>query len=118
MDILGSEARCAPGHEEAADAVVGLGPDGRDVRDAAVGNPHLAAGQDPVIAIAHRPGAHAGRVRSEVWLGQPEAADRLARGQPRKPLLLLLLRAVLPDREHRQRTLHRYEAAQAAVPGL
>ena len=58
------------------------------------------------------------RVGAEVGLGQPEAADRLARGHARQPRLLLLLAAVLPDREHRQRALHRHERAQAAVARL
>ena len=62
---------------------------------------------------AHRAGVGAG-----VGLGQPEAADRLARVHPRQPALLLLLGAPAPDREHRQRALHRDEAADARVAGL
>ena len=57
-------------------------------------------------------------VGPEVRLGQPEAADHVAGGHRRQPLLALLLAAVPVDGEHRQRTLHRHHAAQAAVDGL
>ena len=53
-----------------------------------------------------------------IRLGEAEAADRLAGRHPGQPLLLLLLRAVLPDREHGQRALDRDQAAQAGVGGL
>ena len=39
-------------------------------------------------------------------------------GHPRQPLLALLLAAPVVDREHRQRPLHRDQAAQPAVDGL
>ena len=58
------------------------------------------------------------RVAAGGGFGQPEAADQLALGHARQPLLLLLLRAVLVDRAHRQRPLHRDEGAQAGVAGL
>ena len=59
------------------------------------------------------PGVGAG-----VRLGQPEAADRLARVHGRQPALLLLLRAPAPDRVHRERALHRDGAADARVARL
>ncbi|OBC06560.1 hypothetical protein A5788_13700 [Gordonia sp. 852002-50816_SCH5313054-c] len=36
-----------------------------------------------VTAVAFSVGAHAGRIRAEVWFSQTEAADRFARGRPR-----------------------------------
>ena len=56
-------------------------PDDGDVGDRAVGDPHLGAVEDPVVAVAARacvriePGSE-----PAVGLGQAEAADRLARG--------------------------------------
>src|SRR4051794_21857779 len=61
-DVGGGEAGSAGWHEEAADAVFGAGPDGGDVGDAAVGDPHLVAGDDAVAAVADGAGAHAGGV--------------------------------------------------------
>ena len=57
-------------------------------------------------------------VAAGVGLGQPEAAEHLAGGHPRQPLLLLLLGAPAVDRVHRQRALHGHEAAQPRVDGL
>ena len=62
--------------------------------------------------------AHRARVGAGVRLGQTEAADRLAGVHRRQPALLLLLGAPLPDREHRQRALHRDGAADAGVARL
>ena len=65
--------------EEAADlAVLGARPDDRDVRDRAVRDPHLRAGQDPVGAVAARVRAHRAGVGAGVGLGEAEAADRFA----------------------------------------
>ena len=50
-----------------------------------------------------------------IGLGEPEAPDRVTGGHPRQPLLFLLLAAVLPDREHGQRSLH---GSRAAHPGV
>ena len=63
-------------------------------------------------------GAHAAGIGAEVRLGQPETADGVAGGHRGQPLLALLLAAVPVDGEHRQRALHRHQAAQAAVDGL
>jgi hypothetical protein len=72
------------------------------------------------VAAAHLlcRGAHGAGVRAGVGLGQPEAADDLARGQPRQVLATLLLGAVLEDREHHQARLHRHGRAIAAVHAL
>ena len=53
-----------------------------------------------------------------VGLGQAEAADHLAGVHRRQPALLLLLGAPAPDREHRERALHRDGAAHPGVAGL
>ena len=58
------------------------GPDDRDVGDRAVGDPHLGAVQDPVVAVASRARAHRAGVGAGVRLGQAEAADRLAGRHP------------------------------------
>ena len=117
-DLRRREARRRRRYDEAADAVVRPGPDHRDVGHRAVGDPHLRAVQHPVVAVAPGVRAHTGRVRAEVRLGQAEAADRLARGHPRQPLVLLLLAAVLPDRVHRQRPLHRHQRTHPGVGRL
>ena len=46
-------------------------------------------------------------------LGQPEAADQIARVHSLQPALFLFLGAPAPDGEHRQRSLHRDRAARA-----
>ena len=105
--------------DEPADlAVLGSRPDDRDVGDRAVRDPHLGAVQDPVRPIAPRVRAHRAGIGARVRLRQPEAADHLARVHPRQPVLLLLLRAPAPDREHRERALHRDGAADARVTRL
>ena len=105
--------------EEAADrAVVRARPDGRDVGDRPVRDPHLGAVQDPVGAVAARVRAHRAGVGARVGLGEAEAADRLAGVHRRQPALLLLLGAPAPDREHRERALHRDRAADARVARL
>ena len=118
MDVAGGEARRVGGDHEAPDAVVGLRPHDGHVGDPAVRDPHLRPVEDPVVAVAPGAGAHVDRVGAEVGLGQAEAADRVAGGHARQPRLLVLLAAVLPDREHRQRALHGDERAQPAVARL
>ena len=63
-------------------------------------------------------GPHAGRVRSEVRLGQPKAADRFTGLQSRQPALLLLLRTKSVNRIHHQRALHADETAQPGIAAL
>src|SRR5438876_121156 len=79
--------------------------------DRPVRDPHLRPVEDPVAPVPARGRAHRAGVGAGVGLGQPEAAEQLARVHGRQPALLLLLRAPPPDREHRQRALHRHEAA-------
>ena len=106
-------------HDEAADPVVGPGPDHGDVGHRGVGDPHLGAAQHPVVAVADGAGRHRGRIGAVVGLGQAEAADRRRRPPSSgSQLLLLLLRAEPPDRVHGQRPLHADQAAHAGVAGL
>ena len=74
------EARRVGRDDEPADALVGLGPHDRDVGDAAVGDPHLRAVQDPVAAVAPRVRAHAtpGRCPSRARSGRSSRWPRPA----------------------------------------
>ena len=55
-------------------------------------HPALGAGEDPVVAVAHGPGAHAHHVAAGLRLGEAEAGALLA-GRDRRDVLLLLLLA-------------------------
>ena len=116
--VAGRETRRARRHDESDDPFFGPGPHDRDVGDRTVGDPHLRAVEDPVGAVAPCGGAHARRVGPEVRLGQPEASDDVTGGHRGQPLVALFLTAPAVDREHRQRPLHRHEAAQTAVDRL
>ena len=118
LDFLGAEAGHALLQHEALDAVVGLRPDDGDVGQVAVGDPHLAAGDQPVVAVAHCAGLHVGRVGTAVRFGQTEAADHLAGGHVRQPAQALFFAAEGVDRMHAQRTLHAHEAANAGIATL
>ena len=107
------------GDDETADAVVGLGPDDGDVGDGAVGDPHLAAVEDPVAAVAAGAGAHAAGVGAGVGLGETEAADRLPRRHAAAATRFFCSsRAPAPDGEHGQRSLDRDQRPDAGVGGL
>ena len=95
-----------------------LRPDHGDVRDVAVRDPPLRPVEDVLVALAAGIRPHAGRVRTEVRLGQAEAADRVAARQPRQPRATLLLRPVGVDRIHDETGLHAREGAQPAVTAL
>jgi len=85
-DTLGPALRCR------------LGVDQQHVGDGAVGDEHLAAVQDVVIAFAPRGGAHAAeRVGSRPGLGQAERADPLPCAQFRQVALLLRRCTVAQD---------------------
>ena len=91
--------------QEARDAApagvgVGLGEDDVDVGDPGVGDPVLRAGEDVVVAVAHRPRAHGGHVTAGVGLGQAVAGLDLARRHPGHVGLLQLLAAPVHDRQH------------------
>jgi len=60
-------------------------------------------------------GLHAAGVRAKIGLGQPEAADRFAGGQPGQPALLLLLGTVSVQGIHHQRALHAHKRAKSGV---
>ena len=96
----------------------GLGPDDGDGGLRAVRDPHLGAVQHPAVLGLPRGRDHAAGVRAEVGLGEAEAADLLAGGEQREPVLLLLLGAEGVDRIHHQRALHRGERADAGVAPL
>src|SRR5580700_6256947 len=95
--------------DKTLDLIVGhiAGPDDRDIAPGRVADPPLLAVEDPDVAIAlcGRREATA-RPRPDQRLGQAEAADLLEPRHGRKPLTLLLLRAVQIDRAHRQAAVH------------
>src|SRR5262245_55676537 len=80
LDALAGETLRALVDEEAADRALALGPDHRDVGDAAVRDPVFAAVQHIVVAVLHGLGQHAARVAAEVGLRETETADELALG--------------------------------------
>ena len=118
VHLRSGEARIALLHDEAADHAVELGPHHRDMREGAVGDPHLGAVEDVAVAVVNRLGHHAAGVRAVVGLGEAEAADELAGRELRQVLLLLLFAAVLPDREHHEAALHAGKATDARIPAL
>src|SRR5690606_13951710 len=67
------------------------------------GDELLGAVDDPVVAVADRGRPRRTGVGAGTGLGEPERAERLARGELRQPALLLLLRAEPQDR-HRAET--------------
>src|SRR5256886_17500959 len=85
MDLARLEASGALLDEEAANPLLGAGPDDRQVGDVPVGDPALGAADDPVAAVATGASRHAGRVGAELGLRQPEAADHLALRHRRGP---------------------------------
>ena len=93
-------------------------PDDGDVGDGAGGDPHLLAVEDVLVADLARAGAHAARVRSEVRLGEAEAAELFAGGELRQPVVLLLVGSEGEDGIHDQRRLHADETAHAGVAAL
>ena len=86
-----------------------------DAGDGPVGDEDLAAGDPPPRggALGGRP--QVGRVGAVVGLGQPEAAEDLAGGHPRQPLLLLLLAAPALHRAGDQAEVHRHDRADVGV---
>src|SRR2546421_3724485 len=118
MDLPRLESLHALLNEEAANALVGPGPDDRQLGHVPVGDPALAAVDDPVVAISPGPRRHPGRVRPELRLGEPKAANYFTRGHLRQPRLLLFFRAVSMDRKHAKRPLNRDKAPQPAVAAL
>src|SRR5207247_5950162 len=99
-------------------ALAQLRPDYRDVGDAAVRDPALGAVKDVLVAFAAGGGAHAARVRAEVGLREPEAADGAAARQLRQPFATLVLRSEGEDGVHDETRLDAREGAKPAVAAL
>src|SRR6185369_15640267 len=68
-----------------------------DVGPGPVGNEDLRTGDDPVVAVAHGPRDQRPGVRTGPWLGQREAAQRVAGAEPGQPFVALLVRPVRRD---------------------
>jgi hypothetical protein len=92
LDLLRCEAARAALDQEAAHAIRRRAHTIAEIGDVAVGDPHLRAVEYPAVAVAARGGAHVGRIRAALRLGQAEAADDFAARHARQPLLFLLLR--------------------------
>ena len=95
------------GDDEAGDALVPLprlGPRGdrEDLAHARVGDEHLGAVEQVVVALVHRRGGGAAGVAPRAGLGQTEPAEHPARRQQRHVAPLLLLGAELDDRRGAQ----------------
>jgi len=124
VDGRGRQALHALLEHEAADRAHGtgfadfLGPDHEHVGDGRVADPHLGAAER--IAAGDLLGArdHAAGVGAVIGLGQAEAADPFAGGQPGQVLLLLRLGAEFEDRHHHQRRLHAHHRAVARIDAL
>ena len=99
-------------------ALAQLRPDYRDVGDVAVRDPALGAVKDVLVAFAAGGGAHAARVRAEVGLREPEAADGAATRQLRQPFATLVLRSEGEDGVHDETRLDAREGAKPAVAAL
>ena len=118
MDLPCLESLHALLDQKPADALIGSGPDDRQLGDVPVGDPPLAAVDDPVVSISPGPRRHPSGVRPKLRLGEPKAANDFARGHLGQPRLLLFFRAVSMDRKHTKRPLDGDKAAQPAVTAL
>src|SRR4028119_2378680 len=92
-DVLGAEAGRICRDQEAAYAIVRLGPDHRHGGDGAHPDPTLLSVQDPAASVFAGEGLHAGRIAAGPGLGEAEATDGLALRHPWQPLPLLPLAA-------------------------
>ena len=103
-------------NQEAADAVFGLRPHHRHVRDGAVGDPHLGAIDAPLAArLAHGLGEHPAGIGPEIRFGQAEASDLFTLGHLGEPVLFLGFAAIGVDGPHHETALHRREGAKARI---
>ena len=84
---------------------IGLREDQRDLGVVGERDEHLRAIDHPAVVGLPRAGALVRRIRARVGLGQPEAAEPLARAQLREVVLLLLLGAPTQDRGAHERGL-------------
>ena len=118
MNVIGLESGTVGFDQKSADLIVlifDLGPDHGDVGDGARGDPHLLAVQHIFVANFAGAGAHAAGIRSEVGLGQSEAAKLFAFLHRGQPVVFLLVRAEGVNRIHHQRRLHADEGAHAGI---
>ena len=82
-----------------ARARIRLREDDVEPRDTRVRDEALGAVQDVLVAVAPRLGSHGGGVRARAGLRERVGGQPLAARQAREPALLLLVRAVVLDRE-------------------
>ena len=80
----------------------------------AAGDERLGAVDDPVVAVAHRGGAHAREVRSGAGLGHRDRGEQLARRQAREPAVALLGVRVVQEvrQDHLELGAHRRQRDQ------
>ena len=81
---------------------IGLRHHQRQLRGAGAAGEPLLAVQHPVVAVAHGGRLHAGGIGSRRLLGHREADPDVAVDERPEVALLLLLGAVLDEREHRR----------------
>src|SRR5690606_26766458 len=96
VDGTAGQAGGVGGHEEGGLAAVaggggGAGGEQHDIGPGAVGDEHLAAVDDVVVAVPTGAGGEVAGVGAGAGLGQPEAADEFTRRQTGQPAPLLLL---------------------------
>ena len=98
--------------------VGGAGQQAEPVGLGAVRDVELGAVDDPLVAVAHGPGADAGDVAAGVGLGDRDGGHDLAPDGRREIPLLQLVRAVAGQRRRRHRHLdgHGHRDAAAADP--
>ncbi len=119
LDLRRAQALHALVEDEALDApLIVFRPDDKHVGDRRIGNPHLGTRQLVAAVDGFRAGLHAARVGAVIRLGQPEAADELARGEFRQVLFPLSLAAISVDRVHDEARLHAHHRAVAGIDPL
>ncbi|OWK48973.1 hypothetical protein PSOLE_01950 [Pseudomonas oleovorans subsp. oleovorans] len=95
------EAGHAPLHQKQPHGVlvgrVGLGCDDHYISQVAVGDEHLGTVEQPVIALVHGRGAHAGQIGAGRRLGHRHRQDGFTADDARQQARLLLGIAVLGD---------------------
>ncbi len=109
--------------EEQRDAAVpraglGLDDERQEVGPGAVGDEHLAAVDDPRLAVSYRARRDVGDVRAGVGLGDGDRADLLARDRGPQVALTLFVRSELRQRGRRHVGLHRDRHRDRARPAM
>ena len=118
LDLRRRESLGAALDDEAADLAVELRPDHGDVGDRRVGDPHLGAVEAIAAGDLLGAGDHRAGIGAVVGLGEAEAADELAARELRQIFAALRFAAVIVDRVHHQRRLHRHRRAVAGIDAL